>query len=79
MSKGNWTQWSVELLGHFVILIGFGNENWGFQFLKLLSLGKIRGTFCSYLGRCFQTATPEKQNGSYSVKALIFSVPWSEK
>lgn len=39
MSRGNWSLWSVDLLGHLVVLIGLGSEKCEFLSLKTSSIG----------------------------------------
>jgi hypothetical protein len=55
MSKGNWTQWSVDLLGCFVVLIGLGKGNWEFQFPKKFSLKELGNVFT--LGKYFHATS----------------------
>lgn len=55
MSKGNWTQWPVDLLGCFVVLIGLGKGNWEFLFPKIVSLKELGNVFT--LGK-YLHATP---------------------
>lgn len=78
VSKGNWTQWSVDLLGCFVVLIGLGKGNWEFLFPKIVSLKELGNVFT--LGKYLHATSlnawveaPRKRILSFGVLKMIYN------